>query len=173
MRRICPLLGVERTCPEHRGMSAIDPKRTYHLILRLRRTRDYLAADQPVIDLDQCWTGDKKLIGPRSLDRDIWAMKVIQKAVAWITLVLPAAADGGRRTSSSTTTAKAQHRPIVSDDFGYGDSGPYGGGEKRGMPTPTRPAGGRRHAVLVVLRQPSCTPGRAACRPAAFPIAAV
>ena len=25
---------------------------------------------------------------------------------------------------------------IVSDDFGYGDSGPYGGGEGRGMPTP-------------------------------------
>src|ERR1700730_15813956 len=26
---------------------------------------------------------------------------------------------------------------IVSDDFGYGDSGPYGGGEGRGMPTPS------------------------------------
>ena len=25
---------------------------------------------------------------------------------------------------------------IVSDDFGYGDAGPYGGGENRGMPTP-------------------------------------
>jgi arylsulfatase len=25
---------------------------------------------------------------------------------------------------------------IVSDDFGYGDSGPYGGGPGRGMPTP-------------------------------------
>lgn len=25
---------------------------------------------------------------------------------------------------------------IVSDDFGYGDSGPYGGGIGRGMPTP-------------------------------------
>ena len=25
---------------------------------------------------------------------------------------------------------------LVADDFGYGDSGPYGGGEGRGMPTP-------------------------------------
>ena len=25
---------------------------------------------------------------------------------------------------------------IVSDDFGYGDAGAYGGGENRGMPTP-------------------------------------
>ena len=26
---------------------------------------------------------------------------------------------------------------ILSDDFGYGDSGPYGGGVGRGMPTPS------------------------------------
>jgi hypothetical protein len=26
---------------------------------------------------------------------------------------------------------------IVSDDTGYGDLGPYGGGEGRGMPTPS------------------------------------
>jgi arylsulfatase A-like enzyme len=25
--------------------------------------------------------------------------------------------------------------PILSDDFGYGDSGPYGGGPGRGMPS--------------------------------------
>ena len=35
----------------------------------------------------------------------------------------------------------AQQKPnimlIVSDDTGYGDLGPYGGGEGRGMPTPS------------------------------------
>ena len=42
---------------------------------------------------------------------------------------------------------------IVSDDTGYGDLGPYGGGEGRGMPTPNhRPAGERGHDVLLVLR---------------------
>ena len=39
---------------------------------------------------------------------------------------------------------------ILSDDFGYGDAGVYGGGENRGMPTP-RSSGGRRHAVHVFL----------------------
>ncbi len=36
--------------------------------------------------------------------------------------------------------AQAQDKPnilfIVSDDTGFGDLGPYGGGEGRGMPTP-------------------------------------
>lgn len=52
---------------------------------------------------------------------------------------------------------------IVSDDFGYGDAGVYGGGENRGMPTP----GLDRLAeegmqFMSFYAQPSCTPGRAA-----------
>jgi arylsulfatase A-like enzyme len=63
--------------------------------------------------------------------------------------------------------AKAKQKPnivlIVSDDFGYGDAGVYGGGENRGMPTPHLD----RMAVegmqfTSFYAQPSCTPGRAA-----------
>ncbi len=39
----------------------------------------------------------------------------------------------------SPTQAQQSQKPniimIVSDDFGYGDSSPYGGGPGRGMPT--------------------------------------
>ena len=43
--------------------------------------------------------------------------------------------------ANMTASAQQQQKPnilfIVSDDTGYGDLGPYGGGEGRGMPTPT------------------------------------
>ncbi len=52
---------------------------------------------------------------------------------------------------------------IVSDDTGYGDLGPYGGGVGRGMPTPNidklAKAGMQFFSFYA---QPSCTPGRAA-----------
>lgn len=52
---------------------------------------------------------------------------------------------------------------IVSDDFGYGDAGVYGGGENRGMPTPhlDRMAD-EGMQFMSFYAQPSCTPGRAA-----------
>jgi arylsulfatase A-like enzyme len=52
---------------------------------------------------------------------------------------------------------------ILSDDFGYGDAGVYGGGENRGMPTPhldRLAAEGMQ--FMSFYAQPSCTPGRAA-----------
>src|SRR5438309_7957683 len=59
---------------------------------------------------------------------------------------------------------------IVSDDFGYGDSGPYGGGENRGMPTPSLD---RLAAEGMIFQsfyaQPSCTPGRAAIQTGRIP----
>ena len=39
---------------------------------------------------------------------------------------------------------------IVSDDTGYGDLGPYGGGEGRGMPTPSISPQSMTSRVLVV-----------------------
>jgi arylsulfatase A-like enzyme len=52
---------------------------------------------------------------------------------------------------------------IVGDDVGYGDLGPYGGGEGRGMPTPNfdRMAS-EGMTFFSFYAQPSCTPGRAA-----------
>ena len=52
---------------------------------------------------------------------------------------------------------------IVADDFGYGDSGPYGGGEGRGMPTPNLDRMSNEGMTFFdFYAQPSCTPGRAA-----------
>jgi arylsulfatase len=59
---------------------------------------------------------------------------------------------------------------IVSDDTGYGDLGPYGGGEGRGMPTPNidrMAADGM--TLFSFYAQPSCTPGRAAMQTGRIP----
>jgi arylsulfatase len=71
-------------------------------------------------------------------------------------------------TEPSPATAEQQAKKpnilfIVSDDTGYGDLGPYGGGEGRGMPTPNidRLAKDGK-TFLSFYAQPSCTPGRAA-----------
>jgi len=52
---------------------------------------------------------------------------------------------------------------IVSDDTGYGDLGPYGGGIGRGMPTPNIDRlANEGMQFYTFYAQPSCTPGRAA-----------
>jgi arylsulfatase len=62
---------------------------------------------------------------------------------------------------------------IVSDDFSYRDSGPYGGGENRGMPTPSLDRlAAEGMTFLSFYAQPSCTPAALPCRPAAFLTAA-
>src|SRR6516225_6344395 len=61
--------------------------------------------------------------------------------------------------------AAAQQKPniilILSDDFGYGDSGPYGGGPGRGMPTPNLDRlANEAMTFFSFYAQPSCTPDR-------------
>ncbi|HVJ87481.1 MAG TPA: arylsulfatase [Caulifigura sp.] len=59
---------------------------------------------------------------------------------------------------------------VVSDDTGFGDLGPYGGGEGRGMPTPNidrMAADGM--TFFSFYAQPSCTPGRAAMQTGRIP----
>ncbi len=70
--------------------------------------------------------------------------------------------------------AFAQDKPnilfIVSDDTGYGDLGPYGGGEGRGQPTPAIDELAEKGMTFFSFyAQPSCTPGRAAMQTGRFP----
>src|SRR5262252_869570 len=59
---------------------------------------------------------------------------------------------------------------IVSDDFGYGDAGVYGGGPGRGMPTPNLDRMAEEGITFFSFyAQPSCTPGRAAMITGRFP----
>jgi arylsulfatase A-like enzyme len=59
---------------------------------------------------------------------------------------------------------------IVSDDFGYGDSSPYGGGPGRGMPTPSiERLANEGMTFFSFYAQPSCTPGRAAMQTGRIP----
>ncbi len=69
---------------------------------------------------------------------------------------------------------EAQKKPnilfIVSDDTGYGDLGPYGGGEGRGMPTPSiDKLASDGMSFFSFYAQPSCTPGRAAMQTGRIP----
>ena len=59
---------------------------------------------------------------------------------------------------------------ILSDDFGYGDSSPYGGGPGRGMPTPNlERLADEGMTFYSFYAQPSCTPGRAAVQTGRIP----
>ena len=59
---------------------------------------------------------------------------------------------------------------IVSDDTGYGDLGPYGGGKGRGMPTPAIDRLAEEGMTFMSFyAQPSCTPGRAAMQTGRIP----
>jgi arylsulfatase A-like enzyme len=52
---------------------------------------------------------------------------------------------------------------ILADNVGYGDLGPYGGGELRGAPTPNIDQLAREGLRLTqYLVEPGCTPSRAA-----------
>jgi len=74
------------------------------------------------------------------------------------------------RTSASAQPTKPNIILILSDDFGYGDSGPYGGGEGRGMPTPNIDRMSNEGMTLFSFyAQPSCTPGRAAVQTGRIP----
>jgi arylsulfatase len=75
---------------------------------------------------------------------------------------------------STGAAALAADKPnilfLVSDDTGYGDLGPYGGGEGRGMPTPNiDKLAANGMTFFSFYAQPSCTPGRAAMQTGRIP----
>ena len=76
--------------------------------------------------------------------------------------------------SASAATVGAADKPnillIVSDDTGFGDLGPYGGGIGRGMPTPNiDKMAAEGMTFFSFYAQPSCTPGRAAMQTGRIP----
>ncbi|WFB35859.1 arylsulfatase [Kiritimatiellota bacterium B12222] len=77
-------------------------------------------------------------------------------------------------TISSGIALAQEQKPnillIVSDDTGYGDLGPYGGGIGRGMPTPNiDKLASDGMTFFSFYAQPSCTPGRAAMQTGRIP----
>jgi arylsulfatase len=77
-------------------------------------------------------------------------------------------------TAGTSAIAQQPQKPniilILSDDFGYGDSGAYGGGEGRGMPTPSLDRLAAEGMTFYSFDgQPSCTPGRAAVQTGRIP----
>jgi arylsulfatase len=78
--------------------------------------------------------------------------------------------DASTGASSDSTTKKPNILLIVSDDTGWGDLGPYLGGEARGMQTPNFDRLGKEGMVFTnYYGQPSCTPGRAAIQTGRIP----
>jgi Sulfatase len=66
-------------------------------------------------------------------------------------------------TAARAADAKPNVVFILADNVGYGDLGPYGGGETRGAPTPRIDQLARESLHLTqYLVEPGCTPSRAA-----------
>jgi arylsulfatase len=89
----------------------------------------------------------------------------------WLTMLITLlGAMLGATAQAQAPTKKPNILFIVSDDTGYGDLGPYGGGEGRGMPTPSiDKMAGDGMTFFSFYAQPSCTPGRAAMQTGRIP----
>ena len=89
----------------------------------------------------------------------------------WVTMLITLLGTMLGATAQAQAPAKKPNILfIVSDDTGYGDLGPYGGGEGRGMPTPSiDKMAGDGMTFFSFYAQPSCTPGRAAMQTGRIP----
>ncbi|MDM0114868.1 arylsulfatase [Variovorax sp. J22R133] len=96
------------------------------------------------------------------------------KAKGKLALIAPAILALAAIAATPAIAQPQQQKPniifIVSDDTGYGDLGPYGGGAGRGMPTPNIDRLANEGMTLFSFyAQPSCTPGRAAMQTGRIP----
>jgi arylsulfatase len=83
----------------------------------------------------------------------------------------PAQAAPAQARDASAGEKKPNVVFILADNVGYGDMGPYGGGELRGMPTPRTEQLAREGLRLTqYLVEPACTPSRCALMTAQYSI---
>jgi len=97
----------------------------------------------------------------------LWNTAVAQDVKRAFTIALVGLAATGAMVLSIRDAAAADTKPnvvfILADNVGYGDLGPYGGGELRGAPTPRIDQLAREGLRLTqYLVEPACTPSRAA-----------
>jgi arylsulfatase A-like enzyme len=94
----------------------------------------------------------------------------IPLAVAIVGLGVTAAGIGVASPAAAQDAARPNILLIVGDDVGYGDLGPYLGGNNRGMPTPNFDQLAAEGMMFTSFyAQPSCTPGRAAIQTGRIP----
>jgi arylsulfatase len=96
--------------------------------------------------------------------------KLSRYACAAAVLTAPLWAGTQPAQAQSVAGSKPNILLIVSDDTGWGDLGPYLGGEGRGMPTPNFDRLAHEGMTFTnFYGQPSCTPGRAAIQTGRIP----
>ena len=99
-----------------------------------------------------------------------WATRLRHAALALGLTAICAVPALAQTAASDAPASKPNILLIVSDDTGWGDLGPYLGGEGRGMPTPNFDALASEGMTFTnFYGQPSCTPGRAAIQTGRIP----
>src|SRR5574337_477939 len=100
----------------------------------------------------------------------LMALKASVAAGAGLGAVLACSSFIGGAIAAQAPVTKPNIVMIVSDDFGYGDMGAYGGGDNRGAATPNLDrVAAEGMQFLSFYGQPSCTPGRAAMQTGRIP----
>jgi len=97
-------------------------------------------------------------------------MKSVLKALSVLFAVAIVLAMAAGPADAQAPIQKPNIILILSDDFGYGDMGAYGGGAGRGMPTPSLDRiSAEGMTFFHNYGQPSCTPRRAAVQTGRIP----